>query len=78
MFTIEMDWDETTITVLDPDDEHEDLEVAIFDDIIYMRQWDEDLLKYTYIVLSPNQYLQFMRSFSLPAGAYMLNQGDQK
>ena len=26
MFTIEMDWDETAITILDPDGEYEDLD----------------------------------------------------
>ena len=38
MFTIEMDWDETAITILDPDGEYEDLQVIAYDDIVYMRQ----------------------------------------
>lgn len=76
MFTIEMDFDETSIVILDPDGQHEDLEVLMFDDVIYIRQWDEDLLRHSCMVVSAKQYLQLMRSFSLPVGAYILNQGD--
>lgn len=78
MFTIEMDWDETAITVLDPDGEHEDIQAIIYDDIVYIRQWDEDYERFILMAISPKQYLQLMRSFSLPEGAYMLDQGDNK
>lgn len=78
MFTVEMDWDETAITVLDPDGKYEDIQAIIYDDIVYIRQWDEDIGRFTLMAISPKQYLQLMRSFSLPEGAYMLNQGDNE
>lgn len=73
MFTVEMDWDETAITVLDPDGEHEDLQVIMYEDIVYIRQWDPDIERFILIDISPKQYLQLMHSFSVPEGAYMLN-----
>lgn len=78
MFTIEMDWDETAITVLDPDGKYEDIQAIIYDDIVYIRQFDPDIERWTLMTMSPKQYFQLMRSFSLPEGAYMLQQGDNE
>lgn len=78
MFTVEMDWDETAITVLDPDGEHEDIQVIAYDDIVYIRQYDEDMDRFILMSVSPKQYLQLMRAFSLPEGAYMLSMGEEK
>jgi hypothetical protein len=72
MFTIEMDWDETAITILDPDGEYEDLQVIAYDDIVYMRQWDEDIQRFILMSFSPKMFLSLMQSFKLPEGAYML------
>jgi hypothetical protein len=38
MFTIEMDWDETAVQVLDQTGEYEDVEYILYDDIVYIRQ----------------------------------------
>jgi len=72
MFTIEMDWDETAITILDDTGEHEDLEVIMYDDIVYIRQWDEDLDRHHIVMVSPTQMLALHRAFSLPPGAYTI------
>lgn len=76
MFTIEMDWDETAITILDPDGEYEDLQVIAYDDIVYMRQWDEDIQRFILMSFSPKMFLSLMQSFKLPVGAYMLKTED--
>ena len=57
MFTIEMDWDETAITILDPDGKKDDLQVIMYDDICYIRQWDETIDSHHLIVVSPKQML---------------------
>ena len=77
MFTIEMDWDETAITILDPDGEYEDLQVIAYDDIVYMRQWDEDIQRFILMSFSPKMFLSLMQSFKLPVGAYMLKTEDE-
>jgi hypothetical protein len=72
MFTIEMDWDETSIRILDTKGNYGDLEVIIYDDITYMRQFDNDSERYSMIVVSPEMLLALNKSFELPVGAYTL------
>jgi hypothetical protein len=72
MFTIEMDWDETAITILDETGQYEDLEIMMYDDICYMRQFLEDTNKYSLIAITPEMMYEFMKSFKLPEGAYLV------
>lgn len=78
MFTIEMDFDETAITILDPWGKEEDVQVLLYDDIIYMRQWDEDLNRFRVITMSPPMYYQLMHSFKLPEGSYIIDTGENE
>jgi hypothetical protein len=71
MFTIEMDWDETAITILDQTGNYEDVQFLVFDDIVYIRQWDEDLEKFDTIVMSPEMFDSFRSALNLPEGTYM-------
>lgn len=73
MFTIEMDWDETDIVILDDTGEYEDLRVIMYDDVVYIRQWDAELERHNYLIISPTMMLSFMKSWQLPSGAYRLN-----
>jgi len=72
MFTVEMDWDETAVTVLDQTGEYEDVQFLIYDDIVYIRQFDNDTNKYSLIEMSPDQFGEIMASMNLPEGAYIL------
>ena len=78
MFTIEMDFDETAITILDPLGQEEDVQVLMYDDIIYMRQWDDHLNRFRVITMSSPMYLELMRSFNLPEGSYMIETGENE
>lgn len=40
MFSVEYDWDEVCITVLDDTGYHSDLKIHAFDDIVYITQYD--------------------------------------
>lgn len=71
MFTIEMDWDETAITILDQYGHYEDIQFVVFDDIVYIRQWDEDLDRFNTIAMSPDMFDEFRAALELPEGAYM-------
>ena len=42
MYTVEFDHDEVTITIIDDSGIHEDVIINSFDDIVFIRQWDED------------------------------------
>jgi len=76
MFTIEMDWDETAITLLDPDGTEEDIQIFMYEDIIYLRQWDEDINRFRLLSASPKQFMQLMQAFKLPEGAYIIDTGE--
>lgn len=72
MFTIEIDWDETAITILDPEGKKEDLQVYMYDDVVYIRQWMEEIERFLVIEASPLQFLSLINAMKLPEGAYTM------
>ena len=74
MFTIEMDWDETAITVLDQTGENEDVQFLIYDDVAYIRQFDNDTNRFSIITMSPDQIGEIIASMNLPEGAYLMGE----
>lgn len=76
MFTIEMDWDETAITILDSTGEHEDVQFLVYDDICYIRQWDQDGNAFALIEMSPEQFNEMNAAMHLPEGAYLMGKDD--
>ena len=76
MFTIEMDWDETALTILDSTGSHEDVQFLIYDDIVYIRQWDQDGNCFSLIEMSPEQFNEMNAAIHLPEGAYLMWSND--
>lgn len=72
MFTIEMDMEETLITLLDPEGKEEDVQFILYEDVVYIRQWCEETQRFSVIGLSPVQFQQLAHSFDLPEGTYKL------
>lgn len=72
MFTIEMDWDETCITVLDDTGKQDDVQVIMYEDICYIRQWDQDVGRHDIIALTPKQLEEIQQAWKLPEGAYLM------
>lgn len=70
MFTIEFDFDETCITVLDDTGELEDVQALLYDDYCHFRQWNEKSQRFDVITLTPHMYLKLMKAFEQPEGAY--------
>jgi hypothetical protein len=77
MFTIEMDYDETAITILDPTLVHEDLQVWMYDDIVYIRQWDDHLDGYNTMAISPEMIFALQKAITMPSGLYRLKQKEE-
>lgn len=67
-----MDWDETAITILDSTGEHEDVQFHVYDDVVYIRQWDQDDSSFSLISMSPEQFNELTAAMHLPEGAYMM------
>ena len=73
MFTIETEWDELGIRILDQTGQYEDVEFLIYDDVVYIRQWDEDLEQHYIITLSPQQFEELTYAMNLPDGTYVVD-----
>jgi hypothetical protein len=70
MFTIEMDFDEISITILDDSGQHEDMQTFIYDDIVYIKQWNEEANKFNVIAITPKMFHEMIASIDQTEGAY--------
>jgi hypothetical protein len=71
MYTVEIDHDEIEITILDDSGNYDDVKIHIFDDIVYIRQIDEDN-KIDAIQMSPEMWDEIVASLNSSEGAYRL------
>ena len=74
MFTVEHDFDETRIHILDDSEslDDEDLEVIIYDDGVCLRQFDSDLDMYNVILISHNMWDEMLCALNSSEGAYII------
>jgi len=70
MFTVEMDWDEVAITVLDESAHHEDVQCLIYDDTVFIRQWNDKENRFSVVAMSPEMFDELRVSFDQQEGAY--------
>lgn len=73
MYTVEMDLDEIEITVLDDSGRFEDVKVFSYDDVVYIRQFNEKRNKWDLIQMSPEMYAELMTAWQSPEGAFVTN-----
>lgn len=72
MITVEMDNDETCITVMDTTGELEDIQALLYEDYCHIRQWNEKTELFEVITMTPTMYLKLMKAWHLPEGTYVL------
>jgi hypothetical protein len=70
MFTVEMDEEKTVIVVLDNEGNHPESWIYIYDDVVYIRQYDEDIEEVNIITLSPEQFYGLMKAMKKNPGVY--------
>ena len=70
MFTVEIDWDETAVTVLDQSGEHEDVQFLLYEDAVYIRQFEDDKHVPQAIAISPQQWEELIASFQSHEGFF--------
>lgn len=74
MFTVEMDADRgqaVLITSLDEENTYEDVSVLLYEDEVYIQQYNDDYDTNNIIVMSVDQWSDLIDSLDLPSGAYM-------
>lgn len=77
MFTVEMDSDggrAASIITLDHTGEHDDVEVLIYDDEVYIQQHDDEYDSTHIVILSTQQWLDILAAMNLTDGAYYIGQ----
>lgn len=74
MYTVETDFDETKIVILDDtgDVEGEDLEVILTEDYVCFQQWDSELDMSSLILISTNMWEELLCAINSSEGAYKL------
>jgi hypothetical protein len=72
MFTNEIDHDESVITILDDGGFYEDVQVYLYEDIVIIRQWDEDSESFKEVGMSPEMFEQFQIALNSPVGAFRI------
>jgi len=71
MFTVEFESDASGVKSLDDSGEFSDVEMIIADDdVVFIRQWDEDLQKYEMLVMCYQQLLDLFVSMHQTEGAF--------
>jgi len=72
MFTNEMDHDETIVTILDDHGFYEDVQIYLYEDIVIIRQWDEDSENFKEVGMSPEMFEQFQIALNSPIGTFQV------
>lgn len=71
MFTVEFESDASVVKSLDDSGEFSDVEMIIADDdVVFIRQWDEELQKYEMLVMCYQQLLDLFVSMHQTEGAF--------
>ena len=73
MFTVEMDHDEIEITVLDDGGRFEDVKVFSYDEVVYIRQFNEKKNNWDLIQMTPEMYAELMTAWQTPEGSFITN-----
>jgi len=72
MYTNEIDHDESLITILDDGGFYEDVQIFLYEDIVIIRQWDEELDNFKEIGMSPEMFQQFQLALHSPIGTFIV------
>mgnify|MGYP003653759451 FL=1 len=73
MFTIEHSEDFSVVTSLDDRGSLGDVRLTLYDNVVYISQWDEKLQKDNLIEMSAMQWLEMVKSMDQTEGAYYLD-----
>lgn len=72
MFTTEFDHDEIAITILDDNGNYEDVKFLLYDDIVYIQQWDVLSNNTQIIGMSPEMFSELLIAMQNPEGAFVV------
>lgn len=71
MFSVEHEFDNTTVTVLDDSGEQEDVAVILFDDVVYIRQYVEDTDLASVVTMTPKMFAEMIEAYNRGEGSFI-------
>ena len=71
MFTNEIEWDETITTIMDDSGRHEDVQLFIDDNGVFIRQYNERMRKYDLIELTHKMYHEMLEAMRHKEGVFV-------
>jgi hypothetical protein len=72
MFTVEMEFDETVVTVVDDTGQVEDIKVHLAEDVVYFRQYNTVTKRDELIQITPEMWQEMTAAFDCPEGSFVL------
>ena len=72
MFSVEHEFDSSSITVLDDRGEQEDVAVILFDDVVYIRQYIEDTDMASVITMTPKMFAELIEAYNCSDGSFVV------
>lgn len=72
MFTNEFEFDATITTVMDETAEHEDVQLIISEDVVYIRQFNDEKRQTTYdlIAMTPKMFKDMVTALNQTEGVF--------
>jgi hypothetical protein len=70
LFQNEIDWDETVTTIIDDYAVHEDVQLIIDDNEVFIRQWSEQFQRYDLIDMSHKMFLELQEALKHSEGLF--------
>lgn len=71
MFSVEHEFDNTTVTILDDSGEQEDVAVILFDDVVYIRQYVEDTDLASVVTMTPKMFAEMIEAYNRGEGSFI-------
>ena len=71
MFSVEHEFDNTSITILDDSGEQEDVAVILFDDVVYIRQYVEDTELASVVTMTPKMFAEMIEAYNRGEGSFI-------
>jgi hypothetical protein len=72
MYTVEFDHDDIEITIIDDAGFYEDLKIDAFDNIVYIRQWNNEIERFNSIAISSQMWEELIAAISSSEGSFVV------
>jgi hypothetical protein len=70
MYSVEMVYDDIEITIMDDYALNEDIKIDVFDDVVFIRQYDENKECHDIISMSPEMWEELILAIHSPEGLF--------